>query len=331
MSSQKCQTSLIFAYAVFLCALGAGATESDDLLKTCLSKTTSIENATASYQVRGILNKKWVVPVHPEVNREYRSEVTFGSSDGRLRLEERFLGEGEAKVPQIYICNPPLYYSVHKSNSGYYTLDRLGQETNISQKLRGTSGLFVFRSPFGYASKLSVSGLLRSPLFVLQKVARDKTNGEEVIRIDFTLKPSPDTHDLGLTGWLTISPAEGWCLKGYECNFLKKLPNQDLTIRGSIEYAGFDGVVPIPKRVKIVERYSPGNTTATIDFEVSDFKLKDLPEEYFSLSGFGLGDLARPSRSKYIYYIIFISVCIVLSLFFRWLAHRARVPSTSLS
>lgn len=99
-------------------------------------------------------------------------------------------------------------------------------------------------------------------------------------KADSTRPKTPQGAEL--QGWFVVSPEEAWVLRSFDID----RGSGTWHLWGSIEYAGAQGGVPLPKRVVQHSRVKTGRArSSTWDFD--EINLVDIPERNFTLSAFG--------------------------------------------
>lgn len=131
------------------------------------------------------------------------------------------------------------------------------------------------------------------------------------------------------SGWFTVSPTEGWVLRGYEVNV--QLPRQNGIRKGSIVYSGLGAGPAIPKKIS-----EGSESPSRVWFEFDDLKFDDQPDSSFSLAYFGLPDVAAPRERNEFFtgygFIALALLALAASMILRYyVSRRRRIDAMGLS
>lgn len=188
----------------------------------------------------------------------------------------------------VYCIAPALsFYVRREGSSAPYTIRKLGEPDQISGSVRSILERHLF-SPFALRS-VSLSRMFADPSFKVTGVAAEEHGGKACIRIRY--KYTNDDIKLG-SGWVAVSPGEGWVIRAFECGFDNDPPGFSLS--GLVEYGEMRDGVPIIRRSETVRR---GKTfTEREAYEFDEVKPGTPPAEVFTLAHYGLPDIGTRAR-----------------------------------
>ncbi len=199
------------------------------------------------------------------------------------------------------------------------------------------AGLIV-EKPLSFSSMWEcLLDMVRDPDFVIQRVSYAPHEGDDRIRVDFKYRPKmvPPRTEWGdiqpgwnplRGGWILLDPARYWVMHGFEVE--TEWQDQTTgTLTGTFMYQDGEGGFPILKRsqqlYKGIDKRGTRNETESVEeYELTE---KDIPDEEFTLSAFGLPEPSEGQRpTRWFIWIGLAGIAFVgLTMFLRRLSRRA--------
>lgn len=134
------------------------------------------------------------------------------------------------------------------------------------------------------------SDVFSRPGLMVRSIDRIDCEGRPCLKIEYRHAPSDDTR-VYPTGWIIVSPQEGWVTKEYFC---RHAAETGVPIRGRVLYeAASDDDIPTPSEAIVTY----GDQQKHFRFE--SIRFEPYPESRFHLSSYGLPeDLASPRHPR---------------------------------
>lgn len=160
-------------------------------------------------------------------------------------------------------------------------------------------------------------------------------NGKELVKVDYRQTNLIRGKSIPVEGFVLFDPSNFWAR--VESQSWLPQPTKGMPTKSVIRVAYSDtplGAVRPYTRVEQFVQYNPNHPAGadTNVFEVEVFKLPDLDDEVFSLSGYGLpepqGVTWKNPTPRYVWLLAAGGVCVALAVLFRWLARRPPPPRT---
>lgn len=133
------------------------------------------------------------------------------------------------------------------------------------------------------------SDVFSRPGLTVRSIDRIDYEGMPCLKIEYRHAPSDDTC-MYPTGWIIVSPQEGWITKEH----FGRRADDGPPIHGKILYESASGEFPTPSEVFIT------NSSGRMNFRFDSVRFEPYPESRFRLSSYGLPEglaKARPPRS----------------------------------
>ncbi len=156
-----------------------------------------------------------------------------------------------------------------------------------------------------------ISRLLSDKDFVTRAVSRVDRDQRKMVKVDFELKGRNQLP--GYTGWMIVSPEEGWILHEYQY----KLRGSGAAFRGVVEYGDSVKGARLPKRVEHRQNSADGRSFNKESAEFLGIEFNAVPDSEFGIEGFGLPDFRRRQtwrlRGGYAPWMIGTSLLLMIS------------------
>jgi hypothetical protein len=196
------------------------------------------------------------------------------------------------KREQLVICYNRDYsfeLSKHHTNSGWFISffeNNLNGKSKLAKGAMFTSLLQYLNAPFlMYVPRLS--SLFAEEGFSVRAVTRVRDGDKQMLKVEFDRKPDSKGRK-GSHGWFVVSPDEAWVLHSFE--YQDKNGN---SYSGTMEYAGVERGVPVPKRVVHTIRGGRDPRPSVFTYDFDELSFVDVPDRDFTLDAFGLPELAQ--------------------------------------
>lgn len=194
-----------------------------------------------------------------------------------------------------------------------------------------------------FVGPFSLTKLVESPYFVIEKTERLERDGMELLKLGFRVTVPPDasrrlldktvaesginewTEDrlllpepaLETWGWMILDPRHGYIVHESEVDtMLSRAGAAPRHCSSRIEYED-DAGIPVPKRTFVTYL---GNYSFTL--ESHDFKTKE--PSYFTLGRLGLGDVPTRRRGSPVMYSVYLVLAAASVSALTWLFLRGR-------
>jgi hypothetical protein len=178
-----------------------------------------------------------------------------------------------------------------------------------------------------------LSELVRQPTFAVRKVSSVRTDGHELVRVDFDNAHPLDTDPKKFfpvqNGSLVLDPARSWCIRS--ATLQSKYRGTDIRSTIVTEMDDLGTKYPLPKKyVEQREMSAEGQDVKKSIKHIREFELQIgnalPPEEEFTLSAFGLSEPTGVEWNRPIPVFLWIvggAVCVlVLGTLVSWLKRR---------
>jgi hypothetical protein len=136
---------------------------------------------------------------------------------------------------------------------------------------------------------LSMSGLLADEQFSVRAVSRVDGGKTPWLKVEFETGANSKWFG-ALKGWFVVSPDEAWVLRSYD---YARGGGKGMHQWGSVEYAGEQGGIPLPKRVSRHSRAPGGGREQSRTWDFDEISLVDVPDRDFTLAAFGFPEPAQ--------------------------------------
>jgi hypothetical protein len=210
----------------------------------------------------------------------------------RVTVQRVVEGSDQDKWPAAVFCRNKGYSFILRKTPprAEFALELLAKDENDKRQVAAMllSNLEAYlNAPFSVTYH-SVRWLAERPEFSIRSVAETARGAERALSVDFDC-PIESFRGGGYEGKLVVLPDKKWVVAQFEYR-AKKRGNIH---KGEIEYEGASGGFPIPKRVTH-SHFEPGGRTPMLvnTYEFKNMRFEALPEKEFTLSAFGLPEVA---------------------------------------
>ncbi len=287
-SPRRLQLLILFLFSVLprhgLCSQEPLTAES--VKSEVLKHAAVAERRFRQVQGRGSLeirqNRKFRKP--PTSHRSWR-EIAFAIDGLSYKLSFRNRDTGAAAVTCVTPKNSFLVR--RESGSGPYSVSAFNDPI-----LKASIDSWLLR--FLYSSftlaDVPLREVMTDPSFAIKRISAVPIGTKQCVKIDYDY--APKDHLIG-GGWLVVSPQEGWVIRSYRCQLDRAFP--DRSTQCEVEYGEPPTGPPFPRRVSYVQR-GPTDNDYLAEFE--DIETKETPESEFSITSYGLPDLASLRKPR---------------------------------
>ena len=252
--------------------------------------------------------------------------VAFFTRGDLTRVDLKF--PKEAGELSIVAAPGDMLFSVSQRSPGVgYKIDAYGARSE--QALVPTRFLLlryediVLKCPT-HVGMFDVQELITDPLCQINELAPDDRQGEKLVRVGFSLRPSSETR--GFQGSFSLSASRKMAVKSYE---YAATDDHATVFKGKVEYPEEDATSAIPRSM---EHHATAGRAPTTDIlcQFSSFESATSPEAQFTLGAFGLGDFDPGKRSgRAIWFFIGSTVALLVGIGALLVLRRRKGPENS--
>jgi hypothetical protein len=280
---------------------------------------------TTALQLEGTFVGKYKLGVHPLVIEESKFKV-----NGAFLVYEETRTNLEGKVARVIALgvNSKYRFALHqpRPQSSWALADHgsASDPMHVDHPYSRASSLGFVRflnSPFS-VNCLPIPEMISEAGFKLGKVDEVTRDGKKLAKIEFTYAPpkvipelvkgKPVRRHIHMTkmrgGWMLLDPERNWSLQ--ECSLDLEGGEKNTCV---VEYANSDGGPLLPWRV--IEK---DNAVSAWEVTFSNLRIRDIPEEEFTLTAFGLPEphgVVWPQPTRWWLWIFLSAVAAAVAAF----------------
>lgn len=200
----------------------------------------------------------------------------------------------------IYSTSPEAsFYIRRESAEDPYVVNKFGGPEEVAGPLKGKLNLFI-SAPYSICN-VPLSEIMADPSFEIAEVSGIEFEGEDCLKIEYDYHNEEDSL---ASGWVIVSPDEGWAIRAFESRRpLKNRPQARYF--GVVEYGDVEGGVPVLHRVQITSS-NPPEEVIELSYVFDGIVPGPVPDEEFTLASYGLPDLSTPrgdSANRTVYWL----------------------------
>lgn len=248
-------------------------------------------------QVRGTGRLEMVHTGGTHTSSTTSSVLRFAITGGLRKVErtwdfaEKFRASDEAavKTDQVFCRNATSSFSLSKyDHKATYTIAGFSSRDDVMVDEMLKMGIDQFIGASYAVFGIPVQAMMAEPNFSIRGVTRSVSDGKETLKIEYDYK----SREFRLTsGYLVVSPADGWRILLSENNFGLSTGER---LRTVVEYGVLPGLEALPSRVTVSQ---PGGVVRK--FELNEAFAAPSAASEFTLPYFGLPDLERPPAAQW--------------------------------
>lgn len=224
---------------------------------------------------------------YPQSRKSLQQDFVFRADGSKVRLDVTTTNQHDMNAQvgrhHMYMVTP--YGSLDTvQNKNSPTFDDATEDRYQANRSK-MQEMCPLTLPYAYDTQTTLADFLQSPRVKITRTDKVERDGKVLIRISYTQTTGSDDEPGQASGWLLLSPNEGWGLREYS-RTSGRGKNQ-LTASGRLTYSGLQDGVPLVDTIECFEQRGPKATLERREtVAVSNFQHGKVATYYFTADAF---------------------------------------------